>query len=276
MFTKLKIKGILSIFLETEYYKKSIDAKNNIEQNIVKDAFQIELKIDSIFNLLNNFFTENYEDQNNFALKIINFNEKVEKAKKYYDSLKLIHDFWTSYFPKEKAADLIKLKNLMDEFENRKLDNCMDEGTLDKTFLNYLPEAEKGNQLHKSLIFMEIYNKLNNIEEQETKRYNLCLEKFNQLEKLGNNINLNLLDNDLKENIINAIDKNPDSLNDELNLIEKYFKFNEKLPNNFDKNSLKKIISDLVKIKQMKKEENKVVVPAENIKCFELETKGEK
>jgi hypothetical protein len=35
----------------------------------------------------------------------------------------------------------------------------MDEGTLDKTFLNYVPEAEKGNQLSESLIFMEIYKK---------------------------------------------------------------------------------------------------------------------
>ena len=193
----------------------------------------------------------------------------------YYDTLKSIHDFWTLFFPQEKAADLNKLKSIINEFENRKLENCMDEGTLDKTFLNYVPEAEKGNQLSESLIFMEIYNKMNNIEEQETKRYNLCLEKFNQLEKLGNNINFNLLDNGLKENIINAIEKNSDSLDNELNLIEKYFKFNEKLPNNFDKEIIKKTISDLVKIKQMKKEENKVGVPAENIKCFELETKGE-
>ena len=101
---------------------------------------------------------------------------------------------------------------------------------------------------------MEIYNKLNDIQEQENKRYNLTLQKFNQLEKLGEHIDLNLLENDLKENIINAMNKNIESLDNELNLIEKYFKFSDKLQNNFDKNSLKKIISDL--IKQMKKEEN--------------------
>ena len=117
---------------------------------------------------------------------------------------------------------------------------------------------------------MEIYNKMNNIEEQETKRYNLCFEKFNQLEKLGNNINFNLLDNDLKENIINVNEKNSVSLDNELNLFEKYFKFNEKLPNNFDKKSLKKTISDLIKLNQKKKEENKIGVPAENIKSVDL------
>ena len=52
---------------------------------------------------------------------------------------------------------------------------------------------------------MEIYNKIDNIKEQETKGYNLCFEKFNQLEKLGENSNINLLDNDLKENIINIL-----------------------------------------------------------------------
>ena len=269
LFTRLSIKKLLDAFIETEYYSKSFDAKNHIEQNIVKDAFQIELNIKTIFDLLISFFTKTDEDLNNLSIKIIIFLEKVEKARKYSDSLKSIHDFWTLFFPKEKAADLNKLKNIIDEFENRKLENCMDEGTLDKTFLNYVPEAEKGNQLSESLIFMEIYNKMNNIEEQETKRYNLCLEKFNQIEKLGNNINFNLLDNDLKENIINVIEKNTDSLDNELNLIEKYFKFNEKLPNNFDKKSLKKIISDLIKINQMKKEENKIGVPAENIKSVD-------
>ena len=54
----------------------------------------------------------------------------------YYDTLKSIHDFWTLFFPKEKAADLNKLKSIEDEFENRKLENCIDEGALDKTFLN--------------------------------------------------------------------------------------------------------------------------------------------
>ena len=73
---------------------------------------------------------------------------------------------------------------------------------------------------------MEIYNKLNDIQEQENKRYNLTLQKFNQLEKLGENLNLNLLENDLKEIIINAMNKNIESLDNELNLIEKYFKEN--------------------------------------------------
>ena len=261
LFTKLKNKGMLNDFLDTEYYKKSIDAKYYIEQNNVKDALVMELYIDKLSQLLNIFFMEGEDDMDNFSINIINFKEKAEKAKKYYDSLKSIYDFWITFFPKEKAADLNKIKNIMDEFEKRKLQNCMDEGTLDKTFLNNLQDAEKGNQLQKSLIFLEIYNKLNNLQEQETKRYNLSLEKYNQLEKLGENNNLNLLDNDLKENIINVIDKSPDSLDNELNLIEKYFQFSEILQHNFDKKSLKKIISDLVKIKQMQKEENKVIFP---------------
>ena len=82
LFTKLKNKNMIFNFLETDYYKKSIDAIYHFEQN--------------------------------------NYNEKVEKAKKYYDTLKSIHDFWTLFFPKEKAADLIKLKKI---WMNLKIEN---------------------------------------------------------------------------------------------------------------------------------------------------------
>ena len=150
LFTKLKKKKMLNNFLETEYYKKSLDAKYYIEQNTVKNAFQMELNIDKLSDLLNNFFMKDEKEMDKYTISIINFSEKVEKAKKYYDSLKSIHDYWITFFPKEKADDLNKLKAIMDEFENRKLQNCMDEGTLDNTFLKYLPEAEKGNQLQKS------------------------------------------------------------------------------------------------------------------------------
>ena len=40
-------------FLETDYYKKSIDAIYHFEQNTVKDSFKMDLKKDKIFKLLN-------------------------------------------------------------------------------------------------------------------------------------------------------------------------------------------------------------------------------
>ena len=91
-------------FLETDYYKKSIDAIYHFEQNTVKDSFKMDLKKDKIFKLLINFFMKDIKDFEKIAISFIIFHEKVEKAKKYYDTLKSIHDFFDIIFPKRKSC----------------------------------------------------------------------------------------------------------------------------------------------------------------------------
>ena len=191
----------------------------------------------------------------NDCLKLIinNFKEKYEKSKKYYDSLKKVENYWTSFFPKDKSDDLINLKNEINVFENKKLEDCVKEIELNNEFINYLNEAEEGIKLKGSIIFMELYDSLKSIENERT-RFDECFKKFNEIIILGKNCNLNALDNKLKKVIINAVYKNIDLLNEELIFIRNYFNF-DKNQNNFDIEALRNNIVEEVKIIQKNKED---------------------
>ena len=65
-----------------------------------------------------------------------------------------MENYWTSFFPKDKSGDLIKLKNAINNFENKKLEDCVKEIELNNEFINYLNEAEEGIKLKGSIIFM--------------------------------------------------------------------------------------------------------------------------
>ena len=143
-----------------------------------------------------------------------------------------------------------KYDNKIKEFEEKKLENCMDGVELDNEFKKNLSEAEKGKQLQSSIIFMEIFNKLNDLKDKEKERYQLSLQKFSELRKLGDNSDLNSLDNDVKEDITIAISKNIDALKNELDFIKNYFNFGYN--NNFDMKKIEENILNLVKIHKMK------------------------
>ena len=55
-----------------------------------------------------------------------------------------MENYWTSFFPKDKSDDLINLKNEINVFENKKLEDCVKEIELNNEFINYLNEAEEG------------------------------------------------------------------------------------------------------------------------------------
>ena len=248
LFTELKYSKYIPAHFQ-EYYKNSIKAKNDIEKNIFKDALLMHSNITKIQQLLTSVFLDNQDEEMNLYLIIINFEEKIEKAKKYYDSLKNIQSFWSSFFPNEKKDELIKLNQTINEFENKTLENCANEAELDIAFKNILQDAEKGSQLKDSIIFMEIYNRLSYLKDKEAERYDLSIKKFDELKKLENDFNS--IDDEVKENIYKALSENNNSLNDELILIKKYFKLGEN-NNNFDLEKIKNNILDLIKNQQMK------------------------
>jgi len=255
LFANLRNKKIIPIYFEDSvYYKNSMNAKNYIEQNLFKDAIIMYPNLSKLEELLESFFIEKSKEDLNDCLKlIINFKEKFEKSKRYYDSLKKIENYWTSFFPKDKSGDLIKLKNAINNFENKKLEDCAKEIELNNEFNNYLNEAEEGTKLKGSIIFMELYDSLKSIENERT-RFDECFKKFNEIIILGKNCNLNALDNKLKKVIINAVYKNIDLLNEELIFIRNYFNF-DKNQNNFNIEVLRNNIVEEVKIIQKNKED---------------------
>ena len=252
LFTKLKNKKILQDYFEdSDYYRDSMNSKNELEKNVFIDGLKMQSNLEKIQTLLEQFFLDEGENMDDIFSLMINFTDIIDQAKKYYNSLKLIYNFWTAFFPKVKKDELIKLKNKITEFEKTKIEECLSDSELDKTYLDFIEDAEKGKILHGSIIFMEIYNSLNEIKESENENYKLSLVKFNNLEKLGENCNLDVLEDDIKNYIINAVYKKIDLLNEELNFIKIYFKFGEdNRKNNYDIKNIRNQIINLVKIKQ--------------------------
>ena len=260
LFTNLKNHGIIPRFFEDSlYYKNSMNAKFYIEKNSYKDALIMYSNLQKIQELLDDFFVErdNVEDFNKTIMKLIDFQDKVEISKKYFESLKKIQSYWATFFPKDKSGDLIQLKNRINDFENSKLDECLNETELNNGVIDFLPEAEEGIKLKGSIIFMELYDTLKQIKS-EGIRYDKCLTKFNELKNLGNICNLNSIAKELKEVVINAIYKNTNLLNEELNFIKDYFNFDDNARNNFDIRILGNNIINEVKILQKNKGDYKI------------------
>ena len=236
-------------FEDSLYYKNSIKAKYDLEKNTFKDALIMRTNILKINELIEQFFMAKTEY--NYFMVLINFGEKVDIATKYYDSLKYVKNYWETFFPNEKANELINLNEAIIKFEKMKLEECMEESAKDNTYVNFLDEAKEGRQLQGSKIFMEIYNKLNNLKNNDVERYHISLSKFETLAKLGERCDLNILDDELKDTIINAIYQNIDLLNEELRFIQNYFKYEVKKDNNkFDIKLIRNNILELVKKKQ--------------------------
>ena len=180
LFINLKNYGIIpTYFAHSDYYKDSMKSKNYIEHNIFKDCIVMSNNLDKIKELLEIFFLDKDEDPfTGCYLIMINFQDKFGNAKKYYDSLKLVQNYWTKFFSKEKKEELTNLTKYLTEFENKKLVDCIKEIGLENPFLKYHDEAEEGNKLEKSIFFMEFYERLSDIDN-EKKRFDLSLKIFN-------------------------------------------------------------------------------------------------
>jgi len=275
LFTNLKNKNILQeYFKDSDYYKDSMRSKNDLQKNVFINGLKMQSNMQKIQDLLGHFFVDNEESLNDIYSLIIKFTDIMDQTKKYYNSLKLVYNFWTTFYPKEKKDELIILKNKITEYENTKIEECLSDSKIDNTYMDFLKDAEKGKILQGSIIFMEIYNSLNEIKESEIENYNLSLVKFNNLEKLGENCNLDILEDDIKNYIINAVYKNVGLLDEELNFIKDYFKFGEyNQKYNYDIKNIRNQIINLVKIKQKELNEDKINI---NEKLLQgLEEKGE-
>ena len=196
---------------------------------------------------------------------IINFQENIEKAQKYYDSLELIYNYFNKFFPKTKNADLKNLDKIKNELNNKNLQEFKDKQG-DDYISKFKSEAEKGLKLLESIIFNEFYENLKD-ENDEIERFKKSKENFEELKKLGNNCNLNILGKEIREGIINAIYKNENLLNNELDFIQNYFEFNEN--NHFDKKIIKNDIIILIEKKPKKEDDINEYFKGEENDIFE-------
>ena len=237
------------------YYTKSMKVTENFVNLKIKDAMIMYKNIIDIQQLLF-FFTiasSYYEKEFMVNTFLIDFSEKCDLAKKHYESLKTVLDYFNRFFPEEKNIERKKLKQLINEYENSPLKEYYNLYNKTEYFLDFLSEAQNAKKIYQSIFFKEIYEQSKTIyknNNQERNRYNYSFKNFNELKLLGNSSNLNLLQNNLINCIVQAIHKNINRLDEELTFIQSYFNFNsvENIENkNFDSKMLKINILKLVK-----------------------------
>jgi len=234
---------------ETSYYKKSIQSKDNI----------FDLKFNEVMIMYNNiylflnlflFFIPGgiYNEENIVTVDtlLIDFSGKCEDSKKYYDSLNIIYNYWDQFFQIEKNEEKQMLKNILLEIEKTPL-NCINKIKKETDwFLEFLPEAEEGEKLMKSIFFKAIYDsaKVKYNESEERKKYDYCLDEFNKLKKLGDKSDVNSLEEDLRNILIKSIYEEKIKLNDELKFIKTFFNLDKKYNINKIKNDFLFLVKD--------------------------------
>ena len=263
--------------IETSYYKKSINSIYDIFNLKFKDAIKIYRKSYDLTDLFFNFTPiEKLKEEAELDVHIlqIQFSEKVEPLKNFYDLLWCIYNYWEFFFAISEKDNISKLKNIIEMLDNSSLDDFKNKKDQYQFYLDkYLKEAQDGEQLKDSLFFMAIYDdiQLKNKNINEKERYNQAKDKFFKLKDLSIDNDINSLDADLKNIIIESIQKNIVRLNNELNFINNYFfknpekqEKNEKENlikyKNFNTKKIKREILKLVKQIEKDKEDNEIVI----------------
>ena len=274
LFTNLKKYKLIDYFKNTLYYKYSINSKNDLDRIIYKDAIRMINNMNKIEVLLENFFIEK-DEYTDYIIFFLNFSDSIQNAKIHYDLLKDIYNFIETFFYNEKNYELKELNEALNSFENVEIKNCSNVIKEHEKFLKYKDDAEDGKKLQQSIFFMEFYNTYKTQKKSESEIYKLSKEKFNELKILEYEGSLNLLASDIKDIIVNAAYKKPNLLDEEINFLNNYFKFNEnKGYNNYYLNIIKNDINNLVKNQRNKKGD--YIFNINDKFDFEIEEKEEK
>ena len=234
---------------ETSYYKKSIQSKDNIFNLKFNEVMIMYKNIYLFLNLFLFFIPGGIYNEENISLidsLLIDFSDKCGDAKKYYDSLNTIYNYWNQFFSIEKIDEKQMLKNTLTEIEKSSLNDINKIKKETDWFLEFLPEAEEGEKLMKSIFFKAIYesSKVKFNENEERKKYDYCLNEFNKLKKLGDKSDVNSLEEDLRNILTKSIYKEKIRLNDELKFIKTFFNLDKKYNINKIKNDFLFLVKD--------------------------------
>ena len=263
--------------LGTNYYKNSIKAIT--EEEITKLTLTQVMKIHNNeyeFISLFKFFVPIKEfDQLKYEEEFARLFSILEHKREIFNNLNNILIFFKQFYPNTKTKEI----ELFNKVKNLLLDSPLTEfETKIKAINNFKDlqeEVTKYNKLKNSIIFMEIYDisKDKYQDNEEKEHFNGSLKQFEELVKIEDNSDLNLLSKELIEIIKKALQKNRTKLFDELNLIKEYFGFKEKFDIEKISMELEKIIPETLEdkkeiskqkeVKEVKKKEKK------NLKIFE-------
>ena len=238
--------------IESDYYQNSIKA-------ITREEL-FKLSFDQIMKIYNNIYE--FVDLFKLFIKIkefdeqkyrINFTILVDELASYksqFDSLCDLLSFFDECYPKSRKDDIKSLKIVKNKLMMLPLNQFNDNIKVINNFDEYKDQVDIYKKLKNSIFFIEIYNaskKMINSEQeqdQEKKIFDNSIEQFNQLKKLADDSNLNILDKELINILISAAKKNRNKLINELYFVKKYFDINK----NSDKFDVEKIALEVEKL----------------------------
>ena len=211
--------------LDIPYYQNSIQSRKKIFKLKYLDAMKIYKNIiyfQSLFIYFQPLQETKEKAEINVQIFLVDFSIKCGNAKSFYDSLEKIYNFWDIFFPNEKKEEKNELKKIIQICEDTVLDDFDKIKNEYFYYLNFLKDAEEGELFKDSIFFMNIYNNAQN-KNSEKDRYEQAKEIFFKLKILGEDSNINSLDEELKQILIYAAHKNRGRLTNELNFIKNYF-----------------------------------------------------
>ena len=244
------------IIQNTEYYKSSINTKDNLTTFNYKTALNISKNIQEYYKLFLFFIPNRYSDDEDYLIAniLFDFNDQVDYCKSKYNSLKKVLSYYKHFFKVTKKNDIHTLEELIQQLENTPIkDFNKNEIKIDSLLVD-INEAERNDVLVNSFFFMGIYIGIKNLfpQEEEDNKFKYCLCQFNEIQILGKHSDIESIPLELQNLLIELVYKNKDRLDDELDFIKDYFNFEDNP--NFDINRIKR--SFLNKVNNYQKNKN--------------------
>ena len=237
-----------TIIQNTEYYKSSINSKNNITSLSYKYALNIMKNGQEFFKLFIYFIPNRQNDEEDYIVAniLFEFNDQVDYIKNKYNSLKIILNYFKHFFQTKRKTEITSLIELIQQLDDTPIKDFNKFEIKIDSFLVYFDEAEKNDRLFNSFFFMGIYRSCDDIfsEEEEDEKFKLTLSQFDEIKELGIHSDIDLLSKELINQLVELIYKNKDRLDDELEFIMDYFNFEDNPI--FDYNRIKKSFLDKV------------------------------
>jgi len=168
---------------ELDYYKNSINAKEELINLTFKQAEQIFKKYNQYYKLFKLFIPINKYNEKNYNSEFTEFYKKLNHYKNVHDSLKVINNYYQQFFSETRNTEIICLKNLIDSINNSPLTEFYSKRDIINDYMRNIEIAKKRIVLTNSIIFMGIYNdkKSKFKKRQEEEIFNISFEKFIEL-----------------------------------------------------------------------------------------------
>ena len=210
--------------IELDYYKNSINAKNELINLTYEQGEKLYNKYKSYYKLFKLFIPIKQFNEKNYNSEFTSFYKKLKSYKSIYDSLMDIYNYWAFFFINTKNSEITSLKNLTCSIKCSPLKEIDSKKEIIDEYLKNLEDAKKGNKLINSILFMGIYNDRKDKfkEQKENEIFNYSLEQFTKFRNIEKE-DLESFDKEFKNIISKSLIDKGNEITNEINFIFVYY-----------------------------------------------------